>query len=92
MYKKHKEEILNLYETLIENGVVFYYGSEVIPTGEITSFDINDEGIINIEVDGFETYEITLDEFQECHSKEGANYHNWPDIRKFDLKIQEINN
>ena len=92
MYKKHKEEILRLYETLIENGVIFYYGSEVILTGEITSFDINDEGIINIEVDGFETYEITLDKFQEYHSKEGANYHSWPDIRKFDLKIQEINN
>lgn len=92
MYKKKEEEILQLYEALIENGVIFYYGSEVISVGEITNFNINDKQSIEIEIDGFETYEISIDEFEEHHSKEGVNYHTWPDIRKFDLKIQEINN
>ena len=87
-----KEEILELYETLIENGIVFYYGSETISTGEVTRFDILEDNIIEIELDDYETYQIDIDDFIEYHSKEGANYHTWPDIRKFDNKISEINN
>ena len=87
-----KEEILELYETLIENGVIFYYGSETIATGEVTKFDILANEIIEIELDDYETCQINIDDFIEYHSKEGANYHTWPDIRKFDNKISEINN
>ena len=87
-----KEEILELYETLIENGIVFYYGSETISTGEVTKFDILEDEIIEIELDDYETYQINIDDFIEYHSKEGANYHTWPDIRKFDNKISKINN
>ena len=85
MTENIKDEILEIYETLIENGVTFYYGSEVIPTGEVTSFNI-------IEKDGFEIYKISIEDFQEYHSKEGANYHTWPDIRKFDKKLSIMNN
>ena len=35
-----KEEILELYEILIDNGVTFYYGSESIQTGDVTRFNI----------------------------------------------------
>lgn len=87
-----KEEILDLYETLIENGVIFYYGSESIPAGEITRFSILENEIIEIELDELETYEIDIDNFIECHCKEGANYHTWPDIRKFDTKLSIMNN
>lgn len=87
-----KEEILELYETLIENGIVFYYGSETISSGEVTKFDILEDDIIEIELDDYETYQIDIDDFIEYHSKEGANYHTWPDIRKFDNKISKINN
>lgn len=88
--KNLKEEVLEIFETLIENGVTFYYGSEVIPTGEITKFDILNDNIIEIELDDFETYEINIDDFIENHSKEGANYHTWPDIRKLDKKLEEL--
>ena len=84
--------VLDIYETLIENGVIFYYGSESIPTGEVTRFDILGSEIIEIELDGFNTYEISIDDFIEYHSKEGANYHTWPDIRKFDKKLCEMKN
>lgn len=85
-----KGEVLELFETLIESGIVFYYGNEYIPTGEITKFNILHDNIIEIELDGFEKYEVNIDEFIECHSKEGANYHTWPDIRKFDKKLEEL--
>lgn len=85
-----KKEILELYETLIENGIIFYYGSESIPTGELTKFDILEDKKIQIELNDFEVYEIDIDDFIEYHSKEGANYHTWPDIRNFDNKISKM--
>lgn len=87
MEENIKDEIIELYETLVENGVAFYYGSESIATGEVTKFNILNGEIIEIELDCFETYEINIDDFIEYHSKEGANYHTWPDIRKFDKKL-----
>lgn len=87
-----KEEILELYETLIENGVTFYYGSESIPTGEVTKFIIIEDSKVEIELNDFETYEIDIYDFIENHSKEGANYHTWPEIRNFDNKISIMNN
>lgn len=87
-----KEEILELYETLIENGVTFYYGSESIPTGEVTKFNIIEDSKVEIELNDFETYEIDIYDFIENHSKEGANYHTWPEIRNFDNKISIMNN
>ena len=85
-----KEEILELYETLIENGIVFYYGSETISSGEVTKFDILEDNIIEIELDDYETYQIDIDDFIEYHSKEGANYHTWSEIRNFDNKIRKL--
>lgn len=85
-----KEEILELYETLIENGVVFLYGNEEIETGEITKFNILENENIEVELDDFDKYEISIEDFIENHSKEGANYHTWPDIRKFDDLLSKI--
>lgn len=90
MKENLKEEILELYETLIENGVIFYYGSESIAIGEITRFDILNNEIIEIELDEVEVYEVIIDNFIEYHSKEGANYHTWPDIRKIDQKLEKL--
>ena len=92
MEENLKEEVLELYETLIENGVTFYYGSESIPTGEVTSLDILEDNRIEIELNDFETYEINIGDFIEYHSKEGANYHTWPDCRKFDAKLSTMKN
>lgn len=85
-----KEEILEIYESLIDNGVIFYYGSETIETGEITSFNIMEENNIEIEINNFETYKITIEEFMEHHSKEGVNYHTWPEVRALDKKLSEL--
>lgn len=90
MRENLKEEILELYETLIENGVTFYYGSQSIPAGEITRLDILSDEIIEVELDGVEVYEIIIDDFIEYHSKEGANYHTWPDIRRIDQKLEKL--
>lgn len=90
MNEEIEKEILAIYETLIENGVSFYYGSEIIPIGEVTSFNILGEEMLEIELDGFNIYEVNTEDFIEYHSKEGANYHTWPDIRKFDKRLVEL--
>lgn len=90
MIEDLKEEILETYEALIDNGVIFYYGSEIIETGEITSFNITNENNIEIELNDFGTYEVTIEDFMEYHSKEGINYHTWPDLRKLDKIISEF--
>ncbi|MCF0147046.1 MAG: hypothetical protein HUJ77_01470 [Clostridium sp.] len=92
MEENLRDDILELYETLIESGVTFYYGSESIPTGEVTSFDVLENNNIEIELNDFERYEISIEDFIDYHSKEGANYHTWPDIRKFDSKLSTMNN
>lgn len=84
-----KEEVLSLYETLIESGMIFYYGSETIGAGEITDFNINEENV-EIEINGFENYEVSIEDFKENHIKEGANYHNFSDSRKFDNLLNEL--
>ncbi|MBQ6820187.1 MAG: hypothetical protein IJO26_02690 [Clostridium sp.] len=84
------QEILDLYDALIDNGITFYYGSEEVSTGEIIEFNISEDYIIEITMDDFNTYEVTVEEFIEYHSKEGANYHTWNTIRNFDKKLSEI--
>ena len=84
MTRDTREELLELYTELIDSGVVFYYGNEEIDNGEITNLEIDDEDIITVEIDHDETLEVDIHEFVENHSKEGANYHSWPTVRKFD--------
>ncbi|MGL5379370.1 hypothetical protein [Clostridium sp.] len=85
-----KQEITYIYETLIESGVTFYYGSECIGYGEISKFTLSDEDTIELELNGFEEYEVDLYDFIENHSKEGVNYHSWKDKREFDIKLDQL--
>lgn len=90
MEDKRIDQISELYNMLVELGVVFYYGGEIIPTGEITEIDFSHNNEVRIELNGIEEYVITFEDFQENHSKSGANYHNWEAIRHFDSLISNI--
>ena len=85
-----KQEILYIYEALVESGVTFYYGSECIGYGEVTNFILGEDDIIELELNGFEEYEVDIVDFIDNHSKEGVNYHSWNDKRDFDIKLDEI--
>lgn len=84
MTRDTREELLELYTELVDSGVVFHYGNEEIDNGEITNFEIDDEDMITIELDGCETYEIELQDFIDNHSKGGVNYHSFEMGRRFD--------
>ena len=43
------DDILELYEVLVENGVIFFYGDESISIGEITEFNILNTEVLYIQ-------------------------------------------
>ncbi|AYE34380.1 hypothetical protein [Clostridium septicum] len=85
-----KDELINIYTTLVESGTIFYYGNESISYGEVTSFAIGENEKLEIELNGFETYNIELEDFEKNHSKEGVNYHSWGMVREFDNVLGKI--
>lgn len=84
MTKDKIEELMESYDTLIELGVTFYYGSESIPVGEITNIEFTEDETVKIELDEFNEFEVCLDDFIDNHSMEGNNYHTWHISRSFD--------
>lgn len=84
MTKDKIEKIIEIYDTLIELGVIFYYGSESISSGEITSIEFTEDDTVKLKLDDFDEVEVDLDDFIENHSMEGNNYHTWNLSREFD--------
>lgn len=89
MKDKKVDKIIELYTTLVELGVVFYYGNEIIPIGEITDIEFMDNEEVRILLNEFEEYIINIEDFQENHYKTGVNYHSWEAARVFDCLISE---
>lgn len=87
MENERCEELKELYETLIELGVVFYYGSSEVEQGEITSIEFNEDNTVNLVLDDFNEVIVDIEGFIQNHSKEGSNYHTWNLSRKFDSLI-----
>ena len=81
------EELMELYESLVEAGVTFYYEDEEIAHGEITNITFNEDDTIDIELDESENFTVEIKDFVENHSKEGMNYHCFEAVRKFDKLI-----
>ena len=77
-------EFLEVYNTLIDNGVRFYYSDEDMYLGEITSLELTSDNKLEMEIEFNEIFIVEIDEFLYNHSKENVNYHNWESIRLFD--------
>ncbi|MEN8077824.1 hypothetical protein ABFP60_12750 [Clostridioides difficile] len=92
MTKDKIEKLIESYDTLIELGVTFYYGSESIAIGEITSIEFTEDDIVKLELDEFNEVEVELDDFIENHSMEGNNYHTWHLSRNFDNLLASEHN
>ena len=45
------EELMDIYETLVDAGVTFYYEDEEISHGEVTSLTFNEDDTVDIELD-----------------------------------------
>ena len=60
MTKEKSEKLREIYDTLLELGVTFYYGSESVSTGEITSIEFTKDDIVKLELDEFNEVELFL--------------------------------
>lgn len=78
------EELMELYESLVEAGVTLYYEDEEIAHGEVTSLTFNEDDTVDLELDESENFTVEIKSFVENHSKEGMNYHCFETVRKFD--------
>ena len=78
------EDLMELYEYLIDAGVTFYYEDEEISHGEVTSINFNEDDTVDIELDESENFTVEVKDFIKNHSKEGMNYHCFETVRKFD--------
>ncbi|EKY29447.1 hypothetical protein [Clostridium celatum] len=87
MTKEKSEKLREIYDTLLELGVTFYYGSESIAIGEVTDIIFNEDDTVNIELDNSESFKVEIEDFEENHSKEGNNYHTWNLSREFDSNL-----
>ena len=89
MDKNISIQLNEMYNSLIELGVIFYFGSNSVEHGEITNINFNEDDTIDIEIDEEFNYKISYEDFYENHSKEGSNYHTWALSREFDSLILE---
>ena len=48
MTKDKVEKLMESYDTLVELGVIFHYGSEEIEQGEITSIEFTEDDTVKI--------------------------------------------
>lgn len=89
MTKDKVEELKEKFDTLIELGVVFCYGSEDIEQGEITNIEFTEDDTVKLELDEFTEEVVDLQDFIENHIKEGNNYHTWNVSREFDNLLEK---
>ena len=89
MIKDKIEELIESFDTLVELGVVFHYGSDEIEQGEITKIEFTEDDIVRMELDEFTEEEVDLQNFIENHIKEGNNYHTWNVSREFDNLLEK---
>ena len=89
MTKDKVEELKEKFDTLIEIGVVFRYGSEDIEQVEITNIEFTEDDTVKLELDEFTEEEVDLQNFIENHIKEGNNYHTWNVSREFDNLLEK---
>ncbi len=84
------DRIIDLYISLTESGVRFYYEDDTNSFSEIKELNSCDEEYIE-----FTTYEenqvkVSLENFRICHSKENINLYDWVEIREFDRVLEEL--
>ena len=88
MTKDKVEKLMESYDTLVELGVIFHYGSEEIEQGEITKIEFTEDDTVKLELDEFTEEVVDLQNFIENHIKEGNNYHTWNVSREFDNLLE----
>lgn len=89
MINNSDNKFLDIYTTLIDNGVRFYYSDGDMYLGEVTSLEITDDNKLEMQIEFNEIYIIEIEDFLHNHSKENINYYDWESVRLFDDLLKE---
>lgn len=90
MGNNYSERFLDMYTTLSDNGVRFYYSDDDLYLGEVTKLDIRLDNKLEMQIEFNETHIIEIEDFLKNHSKENINYYDWENVRLFDDILKEI--
>lgn len=85
----NNDKFLEIYSSLVDNGVRFYYSDEDLYLGEVTSLDIVEDSKLEMEIDFNDTHIVGIEDFLENHTKGNITYHDWESIRIFDELLKE---
>ncbi|MPQ45238.1 hypothetical protein [Clostridium tarantellae] len=82
-------KIQEIFNNLLESGVVINYGDENITFSMVTYLKEEDENTLIIELDYEEKYLVDKEKFKENHSKENINFYDWQNVRDFDKLLEK---
>lgn len=86
----YSDRFLDMYTTLVDNGVRFYYSDNDLYLGEVTKLDIRLDNKLEMQIEFNETHIVEIEDFLHNHSKENINYYDWENVRIFDDILKEI--
>lgn len=85
-----KERIIELYISLTESGVRFYYEDDVNSFSEIRELNSCDKEYVDFITEEGNDVKVSLEDFRIYHSKENINLYDWVEIREFDRLLEEL--
>lgn len=89
MINIHNNKFLDMYATLTDNGVRFYYSNDDLYLGEVTKLDLDDNNKLEMQIEFNDTHIIEIEDFLNNHTKENINYYDWEGVRLFDDLLKE---
>lgn len=84
------DRIIDLYISLTESGVRFYYEDDTNPFSEIKELNSCDEEYIEFTTDEENQVKVYLEDFRIYHSKENINLYDWVELREFDRLLEKL--
>ncbi len=82
--------IIDIYTSLDESGVRFYYEDDINPFSEIKGLNSCNEKYLWFTTEGENEVKVSLEDFRVYHSKENINLYDWVEIREFDRLLEEL--
>ncbi|MEW8994678.1 hypothetical protein [Clostridium sp.] len=86
-----KNRIIDVYVSLTESGVRFYYEDDINPFSEIKELNSCNEKYLCFTTEEGNKVKVSLEDFRIYHSKENINLYDWVEIREFDRLLEKLN-
>ena len=89
MINNHDNKFLDMYSTLTDNGVRFYYSNDDMCLCEVTSLQLTEDNKLEMQIEFNNMHIVEIEEFLNNHTKENINYYDWESVRQFDDLLKD---